>query len=137
MKTILVINRLCAYFKAKTSIALAKELGISPTTLANWKKRNSIDWILVFTKCETINLNWLIRGDGEMLKGEPVVESKKGCESSSEAISIMLRQVQELTVENHELKRELDALKAEKKIKKSVSYDIAAEREPELSRKRK
>lgn len=67
MKIILIIDRLMLYFGVKNSNDLAKKLNISPTTLSNWKARNSIDYNLIFSKCENINVNWLLYGKGNML----------------------------------------------------------------------
>lgn len=47
---------------------LADFLEISKSTLSNWYKRNSIDYDLVFSKCEHINKEWLLSGDGIMFK---------------------------------------------------------------------
>ncbi len=66
MKIILIIERLSAYFKVDTNSALAKKLGVSATTLANWKSRNTIDYELLFTKCEGISFDWLFLGKGKM-----------------------------------------------------------------------
>lgn len=39
---------------------------MSATTISNWKKRNTIDYERLFTKCENINFDWLFMGRGEM-----------------------------------------------------------------------
>lgn len=44
----------------------ARILGISKATLSNWKKRNSIDYGLLFSKCKHINPSYLLYEDGEM-----------------------------------------------------------------------
>lgn len=45
---------------------LAHFLGIKPSTLSNWKARNSIDYDKLFSKCEDLNLDWLLTGYGNM-----------------------------------------------------------------------
>lgn len=69
MKINLIIERLFIVFKVDSHAALALKLGVSATTISNWKKRNTIDYELIFTKCEGVNLNWLILGIGSMLMG--------------------------------------------------------------------
>lgn len=69
MKIISVIERLLIYFNVKTQRELAEQLGVSVTTLSNWKSRNTIDYELLFTKCENINFDWLFMGRGEMFPG--------------------------------------------------------------------
>ena len=86
MKIISIIERLFVYFKVDSNKDLAEKLGISNTVLSNWKARNTIDYNLIFTKCESANLDWLIYGKGEMLKSnyqpiglieEPFISYKK------------------------------------------------------------
>ena len=66
MKINLIIERLLLYFNVETNTALAQKLGVSASTLSNWKNRNTIDYELIFTKCEGVNFNWLFLGSGEM-----------------------------------------------------------------------
>ena len=71
MKTISskdAIERLKTGLNLSSDNALAELLGISKTTLSNWKSRNSIDIPLVFSKCEQISIDWLLTGHGSMLK---------------------------------------------------------------------
>ena len=44
----------------------ARILGINKATLSNWKKRNTIDYGLLFSKCKHINPSYLLYEDGEM-----------------------------------------------------------------------
>ncbi len=63
-----VLDRLKYALKIDTDSELANELGIKRATLSNWRSRNSIDLPLLFSICESINLDWLITGRGEMTK---------------------------------------------------------------------
>lgn len=63
-----ILERVKKFSAAKTDTELASYLGIAKSTLSNWYTRNSIDYNLVFSKCEHINFDWLITGDGPMLK---------------------------------------------------------------------
>ena len=65
-----ILNRLKTALAASTDKELADMLGIKKTTLSNWRARNSIDFSLVFSFCEHINLNWLLLGEGNMLSDE-------------------------------------------------------------------
>jgi transcriptional regulator with XRE-family HTH domain len=79
LKINLIIQRLQLFFDVKTSKALAQKLGVSESALSNWKNRNTIDYELLFTKCEGINFNWLFLGKGEMNSlPEQVNESPPG-----------------------------------------------------------
>jgi hypothetical protein len=66
-----VMNRLKTYTKAKSFNALADMLGLSSSNFANLKKRNSVpyDKILEFSKSHNVSMDWLLTGEGTMLKG--------------------------------------------------------------------
>ena len=63
-----IIERLKIGLELSSDNALADTLGVSKTTLSNWKSRNSLDFPLVFSLCEHISLDWLLTGKGKMLK---------------------------------------------------------------------
>lgn len=65
-----IIERLKIGMELSSDNALADTLGVSKTTLSNWKSRNSLDFPLVFSLCEHISLDWLLTGKGNMLKEE-------------------------------------------------------------------
>ncbi len=58
----LILNRIKEKEKIRSNADLAKLLGVKPNTLSNWYHRGSLDYDLIFTKCEGVNLNWLING---------------------------------------------------------------------------
>lgn len=59
-----ILDRAKAALNISSDVRLAEILGVSKSTLSNWKARNSIDYAILFTKCKQINLDWLITGDG-------------------------------------------------------------------------
>lgn len=63
-----IINRLKIALDIKTDNDLSERLTINKSTLSNWKNRNTLDFDLVFSICEHINIDWLLTGDGNMLK---------------------------------------------------------------------
>lgn len=58
----LIINRLKEANNFHTDKELADFLGISKTTISNWYSRNALDFELVLSKCEHIDINWLLFG---------------------------------------------------------------------------
>lgn len=64
MKTIidksLILNKLKALKKFTKDTELAEFLGISRSTLSNWYSRNSIDFDVLFSKCEQSELNVIL-----------------------------------------------------------------------------
>lgn len=73
----LILNRFKEANNFTTDIELADFLGISKSTLSNWYKRNSIDYDLLFSKCEQVDMNWLLSGNGSMLKDKPVLSTQE------------------------------------------------------------
>jgi hypothetical protein len=64
----LILNEIKLHYDIKTDVDFAILLGISQPTLAAWRKRNTFDAELIITKCPDIDANWLLTGEGEMLK---------------------------------------------------------------------
>ena len=63
-----ILGRLKLASNSTSDADLAPFLGIAPATLSNWKSRGSLDYDLVFSKCEQLNLDWLLTGRGNMEK---------------------------------------------------------------------
>ena len=74
MDKTLILNKIKTYLKIEKNTDFAEFLEIKPTTLAMWYKRNTFDIELLFKKCEFIDANWLLTGQGEMLKNAPIPE---------------------------------------------------------------
>lgn len=66
----MIINKLSEYYCNGNDSEFARKLGITPQTLSNWKARNTIDYDLIYTKCENLNADWLLSGNGKMVKME-------------------------------------------------------------------
>lgn len=63
-----ILSRVKIMAKVSTDTELADFLGINKSTLSNWKTRGTIDYDLVFSKCENINYDWLLTGNGDMIR---------------------------------------------------------------------
>ena len=48
----------------------SKKLGVTPQTISSWISRNTFDKELIFAKCENIRAEWLLTGEGSLLKEE-------------------------------------------------------------------
>ncbi|MDQ7949528.1 MAG: helix-turn-helix domain-containing protein [Pedobacter sp.] len=62
------MNRIKFHYNLKNNTDLARFLGIETNTLSNWYKRNTLNYDLIFTKCEELNPNWIINGHGRPSK---------------------------------------------------------------------
>ena len=58
-----ILARLESALALKNDRALADYLGVSPSVISTWKGRRIGDWELIFEKCDTVDLNWVVRGD--------------------------------------------------------------------------
>ncbi|WP_101908128.1 helix-turn-helix domain-containing protein [Tenacibaculum dicentrarchi] len=92
----LIIREIIKGFNFKNDAKFAEHLGIKPQVLYNWKKRNTFDAELIYTKCIGINPVYLLTGKGEMLASEKAEKSEKA--------------------ENNELQKEINELYKEKFI---------------------
>lgn len=63
-----ILSRIKQAYNMKTDTELALFLGVSQNTISTWKKRDSIDYKLIISKCDKINLDWILTGDGGMIK---------------------------------------------------------------------
>lgn len=61
-----LVNHFCDGNKSQ----FANLLGVKPQTINTWINRNSFDVDLVYSKCEGVSGDWLISGEGSMMKGE-------------------------------------------------------------------
>lgn len=70
MNKSLILNKIKEYKKFSSDAEFARYLGIPAQNLSKWKSRNTYDVALLYTKCSEINPEWLLTGEGEMLKDE-------------------------------------------------------------------
>lgn len=66
MDKTMMLNMLQSYYGLNKDVDFANTLGISSQVLSNWKKRNTFDAELIYTKCLNINPEWLLTGIGNM-----------------------------------------------------------------------
>ena len=64
----LILSEIKKYLNISKDKDFASFLGIKQNTLSSWKKRNTIDYERIISKCDFIDANWLLTGKGDMLK---------------------------------------------------------------------
>lgn len=69
-----IIERLKEALEINSDSTLAERLKVTKGTLSNWKARNSLDFEKVFSVCGLISVDWLLTGEGEMLKPTKEIE---------------------------------------------------------------
>ncbi len=89
-----IIERLKTVFQVDSDVDLAKILGIKQPTISSWRKRNTIDYELIFTKCNNINFDWLLTGEGKMERSEEKNDAKCAlCTEKDRTIAAMTDQI--------------------------------------------
>ena len=65
-----ILKRFKKALNIKTDSDLAKYLGVRQNTISTWKARDSLDYKLLFSKCDenNINIDWLLTGEGDMFR---------------------------------------------------------------------
>ncbi|MGS2764165.1 helix-turn-helix domain-containing protein [Sinomicrobium sp. M5D2P9] len=116
----LMLDQIKYHYLFKRDIDLAKHLGIKPQVLSNWRKRNSFDAELIYTKCNGLNSSWLLTGEGSMLKendhsAHPVHE-EGSTYVLQEKISAMEGQIEALKQANSALQETNSALRETREI---------------------
>lgn len=64
------LEALIAHYSEGKPTHFAKHIGVAPSTISTWLARDSLDYDLLFAKCEMISPEWLLTGKGNMLKEE-------------------------------------------------------------------
>lgn len=64
----LILRKLKDYKKFKSDAEFARYIGIGPTVLATWYKRNTFNINKIANVFPEVSQDWLLTGNGEMLK---------------------------------------------------------------------
>lgn len=113
-----IVDRLKLYFSVKTDKEVAACLGVERVTVSMWKNRDSLDLKLIVTKCDNVNLNWLLRGQGNMYSDEASDSSaKKEIEHLKEELEICIREKRAVTKQLIEYEKGEKPTQAERVLK--------------------
>lgn len=84
------LEAMISYYGEGKPSAFAKLLGVAPSTISSWMVRDTIDYDLVFAKCEGISAEWLLSGEGQMLKNA-ANEQKASVQSEDVQVDAILQ----------------------------------------------
>ena len=62
---------LICYYTDGNQKKFAEMLGIIPQTVSAWLSRNTYDAELIYEKCEGVSGDWLLSGEGPMIRRNP------------------------------------------------------------------
>lgn len=81
----LILKKIKEAYDFKSDTEFANFLGVKPQTISSWHRRNTFDTDLIYSKCVNINADFLLSGEGEVLK--PNVKEKLYNESITNSIT--------------------------------------------------
>ena len=71
-----IIERVKFVHGIKKDYDLAKMLDLKQNTISNWRKRESIDLVKIFSICDGVDKDWILYGEGEPYP-DPDIETVK------------------------------------------------------------
>ncbi len=75
MKKSEMLNQLIAYYAGGNKAKFASMLGIRAQTINSWEKRESFDHELLYSTLEDLSGDWLLSGEGEMLRSKRIANA--------------------------------------------------------------
>lgn len=81
-----MLEQMIGYYDNGNKSQFAKRLGVTPQGISTWISRNTFDSELIFAKCEMINAEWLLTGEGSMLLTKETAPVAAKVDSSIELI---------------------------------------------------
>lgn len=107
------VKHLIGYYSNGNKRRFADKLGVSPQLINTWISRDTLNYDMVFAKCEYLSPLWLLSGEGAMIVHDnehitdiPQDDSSK---ESSGTIHIIIEQAEEIG----RLKERAEALERE------------------------
>lgn len=65
-----MLDALIAHYTSGNKAKFAALLGVSAQTISAWGTRNTFDSELIYTKCVDVSPDWLLAGEGPMLRAD-------------------------------------------------------------------
>lgn len=87
-----MLQEMILHYSGGNKAKFANKLGIRPQTINSWESRETFDAELLYAKCEDISGDWLLSGEGNMLRSKV---------SSMRISASEQKPRQTMTVENH------------------------------------
>ena len=66
----LMLEQLINYYTDGNKTRFAEQIGVKPQTINSWLTRHSYDAELIYSKCVNVSADWLLSGEGSMIKNE-------------------------------------------------------------------
>ena len=69
-----IVLSLINHFADGNKTLFANKLGVKPQTISTWISRDTLDIDKIFANCDGLNAEWLLTGDGNMLKTDSALK---------------------------------------------------------------
>jgi hypothetical protein len=129
----LILNVIKKHYSFKTDAEFARFLDIKPTTLSSWYSRNAINHELIYDKCVDIDGNWLLSGQGEMLRKNNNHSVEYKTDNVSDIISTFIDKNTELSIRIGQLEAENLNLKNQLKNCSTQTFGMVANSESNIA----
>lgn len=86
-----MLELIISHYASGNKSRMARILNISPQAISTWFSRNTFDLELIYAKCENINPDWLLTGQGSMLKTDaapPMADNDSPSDAASRPVAI-------------------------------------------------
>lgn len=83
-----MLEEIISYYAKGNKALFSRMLGVKPQTINTWLNRNTFDAELIYANCESISGDWLLSGEGEMIKVTQNIESLQITNGSTAAVNV-------------------------------------------------
>lgn len=83
-----MLEEIILYYTKGNKALFSRMLGVKPQTINTWLNRNTFDAELIYANCESISGDWLLSGEGEMIKSSQNVDSLQITNGSTAAVNV-------------------------------------------------
>ncbi|MBP3467555.1 MAG: helix-turn-helix domain-containing protein [Paludibacteraceae bacterium] len=85
-----ILSKLVDYYAEGNKSRFASFLDVTPQTVSTWFSRNTFDIDRIYAKCDNISGDWLLTGEGPMLKADSDGEVKESkAEPSADGLPLV------------------------------------------------
>lgn len=83
-----MLEEIIRYYAKGNKALFSRMLGVKPQTINTWLNRNTFDAELIYANCESISGDWLLSGEGEMIKATQNIDSLQITSGSAAVVNV-------------------------------------------------